>query len=267
MTLPRARRCPTAARSRCACSGRVDIEAFLAFTQSLGDHDLLFLRTDITDAGVVADWLDNIEAGRIVTIVAERDGAIFGYGSLHLSNAPWSQHVGELRVLISDEMRGKGLGRALTDAIFAQALDRGIEKMVAQMTIDQKGAIATFEELGFKAEALLPRPREGPQRREARPARLLARRRTSSSRRWTPSASAKPRRGCSASRYEIIKSARGVPIPPARQREEGDRPSSASLFALVWRQLLNCELAHHALECMWLSLRIRCASSRKQRST
>jgi L-amino acid N-acyltransferase YncA len=134
---------------------RVDIEAFLAFTQSLSDHDLLFLRTDITDAGVVADWLDNIEAGRIVTIVAERDGRIFGYGSLHLSNTPWSQHVGELRVLISDTMRGKGLGRALTDAIFAQALDRGIEKMVAQMTIDQKGAIATFEELGFKAEALL----------------------------------------------------------------------------------------------------------------
>lgn len=134
---------------------RVDIEAFLAFTQSLSDHDLLFLRTDITDAGIVADWLDNVEAGRIVTIVAERDRRIFGYGSLHLSNTPWSQHVGELRVLISSEMRGKGLGRALTDAIFVQALDRGIEKMVAQMTIDQKGAIATFEELGFKAEALL----------------------------------------------------------------------------------------------------------------
>ncbi|HXK33427.1 MAG TPA: GNAT family N-acetyltransferase [Dehalococcoidia bacterium] len=134
---------------------RDDVGAFLDFTQSLPDHDLLFLRTDITDAGVVADWLDNVEAGRIVTIIAARDGAVYGYGSLHLSNAPWSQHVGELRVLISESMRGKGLGRALTEAIFAQALERGIEKMVAQMTIDQKGAIATFEELGFKAEALL----------------------------------------------------------------------------------------------------------------
>ncbi len=131
------------------------IEPFLAFTTSLPDHDLLFLRTDITNPGVVADWLDNIDAGRIVTIVAQRDGVIQGYGSLHLSNAPWSQHVGELRVLINSEMRGKGLGRALTEAIFAQALERGIEKMVAQMTIDQKGAISTFEELGFKAEALL----------------------------------------------------------------------------------------------------------------
>ena len=58
-------------------------------------------------------------------------------------------------MLINGELRGQGLGRALTDAIFAQALDRGIQKMVAQMTIDQKGAIATFEELGFRAEALL----------------------------------------------------------------------------------------------------------------
>lgn len=134
---------------------RSQVEAFLNFTQSLSDHDLLFLRTDITDPGVIADWLDNVESGRIDTIVATREGRIFGYGSLHLSNAPWSQHVGELRVLISDEMRGKGLGRALTEAIFAQALDAGIEKMVAQMTLDQKGAIATFEQLGFKPEALL----------------------------------------------------------------------------------------------------------------
>ena len=155
LTLPRTLQLADGADITLRLLRRVDIVEFLAFTQSLADHDLLFLRTDITDAGIVADWLDNVEAGRIVTIVAERDGRIFGYGSLHLSNTPWSQHVGELRVLINGELRGQGLGRALTDAIFAQALDRGIQKMVAQMTIDQKGAIATFEELGFRAEALL----------------------------------------------------------------------------------------------------------------
>ena len=155
LTLPRVAKLDDGSETTLRRLGRADIEAFLGFTQSLGDHDLLFLRTDITDAGVVADWLDNIEAGQIVTIVAENGGRIFGYGSLHLSNAPWSKHVGELRVLINSEARGKGLGRALTEAIFAQALDRGIEKMVAQMTIDQKGAISTFEQLGFKAEALL----------------------------------------------------------------------------------------------------------------
>ncbi|HEY8171947.1 MAG TPA: GNAT family protein [Dehalococcoidia bacterium] len=132
-----------------------DREALLAFTTSLSDHDKLFLRTDVTDPAVIEQWLYNIGLGNTVTIAAEQNGAVVGYGSLHLSATPWSRHVGELRVVIGGSVRGKRLGRALTEAIFAQAIDRGIEKMIAQMTIDQKGAIATFEELGFKAEALL----------------------------------------------------------------------------------------------------------------
>lgn len=132
-----------------------DKDALLGFTRTLSDHDKLFLRTDVTNPGVIDGWLDNIEQGRTVTVAAEREGAVVGYGSLHFSNTPWSQHVGELRVVIGESVRGKGLGRVLTEAIFAQALSRGIEKMVAQMTVDQRGAIATFEELGFKPEALL----------------------------------------------------------------------------------------------------------------
>ena len=38
---------------------------------------------------------------------------------------------------------------------FAIALGLGIEKIVAQMTVDQKGAIAVFEGMGFRPEALL----------------------------------------------------------------------------------------------------------------
>ena len=155
LTLPRTAKLSDGSEIALRLLNRLDREAFLAFTTSLPDHDLLFLRTDITNPDVIDGWLDNIDLERIVTIVAERGGKIYGYGSLHMSNAPWSRHVGELRVLIDGSMRGKGLGRALTESVFAQALERGIEKMVAQMTIDQKGAIATFEELGFKPEALL----------------------------------------------------------------------------------------------------------------
>jgi L-amino acid N-acyltransferase YncA len=134
---------------------REDRDAFRAFTGGLTEHDLLFLRRDITNANVLDSWLDEIERGRTISVVAESAGKILGYGSLHMAIANWSQHVGEIRVLVGKDARGKGLGRTLTEAVFAQALDKGIEKIVAQMTIDQKGAIATFEELGFKAEALL----------------------------------------------------------------------------------------------------------------
>jgi L-amino acid N-acyltransferase YncA len=67
----------------------------------------------------------------------------------------WSKHVGELRVVIGPEWRGRGLGRALVQECFAQALELGLVKLVAQMTVDQRAAIAVFEQLGFRAEALL----------------------------------------------------------------------------------------------------------------
>jgi len=67
----------------------------------------------------------------------------------------WSRHVGELRVLVGPALRGAGLGRQLIQESFLLALELELDKLCAQMTIDQRGAIAVFEELGFRAEALL----------------------------------------------------------------------------------------------------------------
>jgi ribosomal protein S18 acetylase RimI-like enzyme len=52
-------------------------------------------------------------------------------------------------------LRGKGLGRQLIQESFAQALELGLDKLCVQMTVDQSAAIGVFEELGFRAEALL----------------------------------------------------------------------------------------------------------------
>jgi RimJ/RimL family protein N-acetyltransferase len=41
------------------------------------------------------------------------------------------------------------------EAGFAAALPLGIEKLIAHMTVDQHAAIATFESMGYRAEALL----------------------------------------------------------------------------------------------------------------
>jgi L-amino acid N-acyltransferase YncA len=125
------------------------------FARGLPADDLLFLRRDITDPEVVEGWIHNAEIGRSVTLLAERDGELVGYASLNLNAAFWTRHVGEIRVLISPDYRKLGLGRRLAHEIFAIAKDLGLKKMLARMTPDQKGARATFERLGFRAEALL----------------------------------------------------------------------------------------------------------------
>jgi L-amino acid N-acyltransferase YncA len=132
-----------------------DSSIALAFARALPAHDLLFLRRDITQPEAIEIWLNGIARGRITSVLAEADGKVQGYATVDRGELSWSPHVAELRVLVSEAMRGKGLGRLLTQEAFAIALGLGIEKIVAQMTVDQKGAIAVFEGMGFRPEALL----------------------------------------------------------------------------------------------------------------
>ena len=78
-----------------------------------------------------------------------------GCAALVIDPLSWSPHVGELRVVVSRKVRGIGLGRVLIQEAFLIALSKGLEKLVAQMTVDQQGAIAVFKSIGFRGEALM----------------------------------------------------------------------------------------------------------------
>jgi RimJ/RimL family protein N-acetyltransferase len=135
---------------------RADEAAVLAFAQKLPTHDLLFLPRNISQPKVLSAWINEIERGVIVSLLAIRDSKVVGCGTLVRDPHSWSPHVGGIRMVVSKDVRGQGVGRALSQETFALALSTpGIEKLVAQMTVDQQAAIALFESLGFKAEALL----------------------------------------------------------------------------------------------------------------
>src|SRR6266700_3298660 len=116
---------------------RTDEVAVLDFAQKLPTHDLLFLPRDIT------------------SLLALQAGKVVGCGTLVRDPHSWSPHVGEIRMVVSQDVRGRGVGRALSQQTFALALGAGLEKLSVQMTVDQQAALALFESLGFKAEALL----------------------------------------------------------------------------------------------------------------
>jgi L-amino acid N-acyltransferase YncA len=134
---------------------RDDEQGLLDFAGRLPVHDLLFLRRDITHPKVLAAWSAEIETGGIVSLIARESGTILGCSAVVRDELSFSPHVGELRVLVSLEGRDRGLGRLLIQESFLIALSLELEKLIAQMTVDQKAAIAVFEEMGFSAEALL----------------------------------------------------------------------------------------------------------------
>jgi RimJ/RimL family protein N-acetyltransferase len=134
---------------------RVDEAAVLDFANKLPTHDLLFLPRNISQPKVLSAWINEIERGDITSLIAVKDGIVVGCGTLVRDPRSWSPHVGEIRMVVSLDVRGQGVGRALSQETFALALCSGLEKLSVQMTVDQQAAIALFESLGFKAEALL----------------------------------------------------------------------------------------------------------------
>lgn len=132
-----------------------DVPAVLRFARGLPVHDLLFLRRDIRSEKVLRAWVEQIAAGTIRSLLAVSGEEVLGCAALVRDTLSWSPHVVEMRVLVSPGARGAGLGRRLAEDAFTRAVEDGAEKIVVHITPDQSAAIALFEEMGFRAEAML----------------------------------------------------------------------------------------------------------------
>src|ERR1700674_784156 len=101
--------------------GPADEAAVLEFARQLSRHDLLFLPRNISEPKVLAAWIKEIERGSITSLLAVKSGRVVGCGTLVRDPLSWSPHVGEIRNVVASDVRGQGVGRALSHEIFALA--------------------------------------------------------------------------------------------------------------------------------------------------
>lgn len=133
-----------------------DRESLLRFTRSLPEDDVMFLRKDITRGDVIDDWLEKIEKGSTITVLATNDdGKIVGYASLHLDQLLWTRHLGEIRVVLAPNFRGAGLGKRLLNEMFLVGRQQKLQRIVVNMRREQPRLQGMLERMGFRAEALL----------------------------------------------------------------------------------------------------------------
>jgi ribosomal protein S18 acetylase RimI-like enzyme len=134
-------------------------DALVAFFRDLPAGDRTFIKEDVTDPAAVRAWSAE-PAGRhrwVAVERADRDGAdstVLGYVAV-LPLAGWSDHVGEVRLVVAPAARGTGLGRELARHALVQAVEAGLRKLVVEVVPDQGPALALFSGLGFTGEALL----------------------------------------------------------------------------------------------------------------
>jgi ribosomal protein S18 acetylase RimI-like enzyme len=95
-------------------------------------------------------WM-RLDASRSVAVDGD---SVVGYVAV-VPLQGWSSHVGEVRVIVDPDRRGKGIGRALARHAVREALRLGLSKMVVEVVADQESTIALFRSHGFDPEALL----------------------------------------------------------------------------------------------------------------
>ena len=127
-------------------------DALVRFFTGLPDGDLTFIKEDVTDPETVRSWTMGAAAGGRWVAVDGDD--VTGYVAVR-PLAGWSDHVGEVRLVVAPSHRGSGLGRELARRALTEAVDAGLSKLVVEVVAEQGAALALFTELGFTGEALL----------------------------------------------------------------------------------------------------------------
>lgn len=135
--------------------GDGDVAAVLDFARGMPPEDLFYLVVNFTEESVVRGWVENIKAGKAITVLAVSGDTVLGEGTLLHNATNWTRHLGEIRIQITPNARRHGLARMLADEIDGIARQLGLQLLTARMTLDQAAAQSVFGRLGFQREAVL----------------------------------------------------------------------------------------------------------------
>lgn len=106
----------------------------------------------------VQDFLEMVEADYAYYYVAEADGEIAGCCGIR-------NIVGEgeiTNVVVAQNYRGQGIGRALMEYMLKEAPSHGIGDCTLEVRVSNTPAIKLYESLGFKGEGVRPHFYEKP---------------------------------------------------------------------------------------------------------
>ena len=127
-----------------------DRDAVERFVERVPEGDRTFFKEDVEAPGVLDAWTRPGTA----RAVAVEDGEVIGYVAVVPLHG-WSSHVGEVRVIVDPDRRGRSIGSALARHAVLEAVELELRKMVVEVVADQEPTIAMFRSLGFDPEALL----------------------------------------------------------------------------------------------------------------
>jgi RimJ/RimL family protein N-acetyltransferase len=132
-----------------------DEEALYRFFKDLPDELLLFIRHNVKDRSVIADWSRRLNYDRVLPLVALVEGEIVGDATVHRVSHGWKRHIGRIRVVVSPEFQGRGLATWMLNELVRLGHELGLEKLWAEIPLDSVGAIRACRNAGFACKAVI----------------------------------------------------------------------------------------------------------------
>jgi len=131
-----------------------DRQELIDLFQQVSPEDLRYMRHDVTDANLVGSWVDNLDYDCVLPIVAVINERLVGSATLHFFEGP-GRHRAAVRIYLAKEVRRRGVGSRMIQALIDISKRRNIYMIEAQIINEQATVIRAFQNLGFVRKCIL----------------------------------------------------------------------------------------------------------------
>ncbi len=133
-----------------------DIEDLMDFYGAVPYEDRRYFKIDVSRKQTVKDRLNstlNVGADRVIAI---HGGKIVAEGELIFSHGDWYRDRGEIRVMVDEGFRQKGVGMLIMRELYYLAQQHKLDKIVAKIMGPQIPSKNLLEKFAFKENHVLP---------------------------------------------------------------------------------------------------------------
>ena len=133
-----------------------DENALFEMFRRLSVDDLWFLNHDVSDPGLIADWINNLDTNRVISIVALLEGRIVGNAVLMMKRYGAKSHIGKVRISVDPGFRDRRLGTWMLLDLVNLSMAMGLQMLVMRLVQDRDASLINgVRKLGFMEEAVL----------------------------------------------------------------------------------------------------------------
>ncbi|MFH1350025.1 MAG: GNAT family N-acetyltransferase [Pseudomonadota bacterium] len=133
-----------------------DENALFEMFRRLSADDLWFLNHDVSDPGLIADWIKNLDPNRVISIVALLEGRIVGNAVLMMKRYGAKSHIGKVRISVDPGFRDRRLGTWMLLDLVNLSMAMGLQMLVMRLVQDRDASLINgVRKLGFIKEAVL----------------------------------------------------------------------------------------------------------------